>query len=318
MIFPTNGGTYNATSWNAGCSGGPGVCGSATDPSGVAGGTVSIQQQVTGKWWNGTSFSATTETFNTVTMTSGSGTSFTGRYPLSVPANGSYLVHVRTVDGLGNAQTAANQTSLTFTIGTAGPPAPTITGHPANPTTSDAASFSFTDSQAGVSYFCKLDAGSYTACTSGISYSGLSNTAHTFSVEASSGANVSSPASFTWTINPGAPFTVHGTVTGLLIGVSKSVPVTIDNPNDVAIHVSQLTVTVSTNAGSGSCTASNFTTTNWVAANTAAELLVPANATGFAVPAADQPQLKLSDLASNQDVCKSKTFILTFGGSSHS
>lgn len=316
VTFPNNGGTYNATSWNAGCSGGAGICGSATDPSGVAGAAVSIQQQATGKWWNGTAFANSSETLNAVTQVSVTVTTFSGRYPLAVPPNGSYLVHVRAADTLGNTNTAASQTSLTFTIGTVGPPAPTITHGPANPTTSDSASFTFTDLQAGVSFQCKLDTGSYAVCTSGITYTGLSNAAHTFSVQAKDGAgNLSSPASFPWTINNGAPFTVHGSVTNLLIGVEQSVPVKIDNPNDVAIYVSEIDVTLTTNGGSGTCGASNFTTTNWIAATAAAKLMVPAGATNFAVPAADQPKIKLNDLPSNQDVCKSKTFTLSFGGS---
>jgi hypothetical protein len=183
----------------------------------------------------------------------------------------------------------------------------------------DSASFSFTDSQAGVSFQCKLDGGSYGVCTSPQSYAGLSTGSHTFKVQAKDGAgNLSGETSFTWTINAGVPFVVHGSVTNLLIGVEQSVPVTIDNPNDSPIHVSGLTVALSANAGSGTCTASNFQTTNWTAATIAAELLVPANATNFTVPAADQPKVKLNNLAGNQDPCKSKTFTLTFGGSAHS
>ena len=107
MTFPSNGGTYNATSWNAGCSGGAGICGTATDPSGVAGAAVSIQQQATGKWWNGTAFGNSYETFNLVTQVSGSGTTWAGRYPLAVPPSGSYLVHVRASDGLGQKDQVA-------------------------------------------------------------------------------------------------------------------------------------------------------------------------------------------------------------------
>ncbi len=51
---------------------------------------------------------------------------------------------------------------------------------------------------------------------------------------------------------------IHGSVSGLMIGVAKSVPLTIDNPNSVPIFISQLTFSVSTNAGSGTCSASNF------------------------------------------------------------
>lgn len=320
MTFPTNGGSYNATSWNAGCTGGAGLCGTAADPSGVSGAAVSIQQQASGKWWNGSSFSAATETFNTVTQVSNSGTTFGGRYPLALPPNGSYLVHVRAADSLGNTSTAANQTILTFTIGTVGPPPPSITGHPANPTTADNATFTFTDSQAGVTFQCKLDGGSYTVCTSPRTYGGLSNAAHTFSVQAKDGAgNLSSATSFTWTIVAGAPFTIHGSVTGLVPGVAKAVPLTIDNPNDTPIFISQLTFTVTAGPSSGTCPASSYAVTAWNAAPPSVpELQVPANATGFTVPAANQPKIKLLDLPSNQDNCKGKTFSLTYAGQAHS
>ena len=321
MTFPTNGGTYNATSWNAGCSGGAGLCGTATDPSGVSGAAVSIQQQATGKWWNGTSFANASETFNVVSQVSVSGTTWTGRYPLAVPPSGSYLVHVRAADSLGNTNTAANQTSLTFTIGTVGPPAPSITAHPANPTTSDTATFTFTDSQLGVTYQCKLDGGSYAVCVSGVTYTGLSNSAHTFSVQAKDNANnLSSATTFAWAIVAGAPFTIHGSVTGLVPGVAKTVSLTIDNPNDTAIYVSQLTFTVVAGANSGTCLASSYSVTAWNASPPAVpELQVPANATGFVVPVANQPQIKLNDsLTQNQDNCKGRTFSLTFSGQAHS
>ena len=50
------------------------------------------------------------------------------------------------------------------------PPAPSITGHPASLTNLVAASFSFTDSQAGVTFLCKLDAAAVAACTSPKTY----------------------------------------------------------------------------------------------------------------------------------------------------
>ena len=65
LSFPRNGGLYGAAFWNAGCSGGAGVCGGASDQSGIASVKVSILQQNTGKYWNGASFSSTSEVFNT-------------------------------------------------------------------------------------------------------------------------------------------------------------------------------------------------------------------------------------------------------------
>lgn len=82
------------------------------------------------------------------------------------------------------------------------PPETTITSGPASSTTSTSASFSFTSSEANSTFECRLDAGTWAACTSPKAYSGLAPGAHTFEVRAKDPAgNVdSTPASYTWTI----------------------------------------------------------------------------------------------------------------------
>ena len=92
-----------------------------------------------------------------------------------------------------------------YALATSGPATPTITAKPVNPTASTSASFSFTDSTSGVTFKCSLDAAAYTACTSPKPYSGLTAASHTFSVQAVSGSNTSSAASYTWTIDTTAP-----------------------------------------------------------------------------------------------------------------
>lgn len=87
------------------------------------------------------------------------------------------------------------------------PPAPTITGKTpsASPTTSTSISFTFSDSQSGVSFQCSLDGGSYTSCASPKGYSGLADGSHTFQVQAVSGSKSSSAASYTWVVDTTAP-----------------------------------------------------------------------------------------------------------------
>jgi len=87
------------------------------------------------------------------------------------------------------------------------PPETTITSGPASSTTAASASLAFGSSEAGSSFECKLDAGSYAACTSPKSYSGLSVGSHTFSVRAKDAAgNVdATPATRSWTINAVTP-----------------------------------------------------------------------------------------------------------------
>ena len=89
-------------------------------------------------------------------------------------------------------------------------PDTSIATHPPNPTSSTSASFSFGGSDPGggvASFECKLDAGSFSACTSPKSYSGLSDGSHTFQVRAIDGVgNVDpTPDSFTWTIDTFPP-----------------------------------------------------------------------------------------------------------------
>lgn len=100
----------------------------------------------------------------------------------------------------------ANAPKLTVNFGTGGgadttPPETTITSAPSATTTSTSASFSFNSNEAGT-FECKLDAGSYSACTSPKAYSGLSVGAHTFSVRAIDNANLTdpTPATHDWTI----------------------------------------------------------------------------------------------------------------------
>ena len=118
-------------------------------------------------------------------------------------ADGSHTFEVRAIDNSDNPD--ATPASFTWTVDTA-PPDTIIDTNPANPTNSTNASFTFhgTDSGTGVASFeCKLDAGSFAACTSPKNYTGLSNGSHTFQVRAvDSIDNVdASPASFTWTVD---------------------------------------------------------------------------------------------------------------------
>jgi large repetitive protein len=120
--------------------------------------------------------------------------------PLS---QGSHTFAVEAKDTADNLSRAA---SFTWTINTTPPPTPTITSNPANPSNQTSASFSFTDTQTGVSFLCQLDGAGYSACTSPKTYSGLGQGSHTFAVEAQDTVgNQSGAASFTWTIDTTAP-----------------------------------------------------------------------------------------------------------------
>jgi len=86
------------------------------------------------------------------------------------------------------------------------PPMPAITSAPPNPTSSTSATFDFNDTQAGVTFLCSLDSSLFSACTSGVTYTGLAVSGHTFSLEAEDNAgNFSPAASDSWTIMAAGP-----------------------------------------------------------------------------------------------------------------
>ena len=110
---------------------------------------------------------------------------------------------VKAQDGAGN-QSAA--TTFTWTVDTTPPPVPAIGTKPAILTNQTGATFTFTDTQAGVTFLCQLDGSASTACTSPAVYSGLGQGSHTFAVQARDGAgNVSVAASYAWTVDSAPP-----------------------------------------------------------------------------------------------------------------
>ena len=109
-----------------------------------------------------------------------------------------FRVQARDVSGTGPA------TVFSWTISRA--PAPTLTATPATQTTDRSASFSFTDSQAGATYQCRLDGSSFVSCTSPQSYAGpLSYGAHTFRVQAVFSTGTSIATVYSWSIVPPTP-----------------------------------------------------------------------------------------------------------------
>jgi hypothetical protein len=207
MAFPSDGSVSNAAAWNRGCSRGIGVCGTASDPSGIARVQVSIRQNATGKYWNGVAYSSGAEAWQSATLFSPAGTSANWFYALPRPVpDGQYTLHVLATDNVGNGTPAGSPAVSTFKLDTTAPPAPAIGSKPADPTNQTSASLGFSDSEAGVSYVCRLDGASFGACSSPKSYSGLSERRHTFAVEAVDGAgNTSDTASYSWVVDTTPP-----------------------------------------------------------------------------------------------------------------
>jgi hypothetical protein len=82
------------------------------------------------------------------------------------------------------------------------PPETTIDSGPAATTTTGSATFAFSSNEAGSSFACRLDAGTWEACASPHSVSGLGNGEHTLQVRATdaAGNTDATPAERTWTV----------------------------------------------------------------------------------------------------------------------
>ncbi|MDX6679227.1 MAG: large repetitive protein, partial [Solirubrobacteraceae bacterium] len=319
MTFPLAGGSYNAAGWSAGCAKGPGICGSSSDPSGVASVAVSIRQGA-GNWWGGSSFNRPSEFFIPAAGTT------TWSLALAMPnPPGSYSVNVRATDRLGNATPAASSVSATFTIDMQPPPAPAITAKPPSPSTSPDASFSFSDAEAGVSFLCRLDGAAFAPCSSPTTFSALKDGSHTFGVQARDAAgNVGSPVTWTWTIDTkaaaGKAFTISGNAPSLLYPGGPAVPIAVrlTNPNSVAIFVTSLTVSVSASGLPAGCNGAWFSLAQSSVSPTA-PVQVPGNGS-LTLPAqgVGAPTIRLLNVNANQDACKNVQLTLAYSGSAHS
>ena len=118
-------------------------------------------------------------------------------------AQGSHSFQVKAQDAAGNESAP---TTRTWTVDTQAPPTPTITAGPPDPSNSTSASFTFSDSEQGVSFRCQLDGAGFGACNSPQSYSGLAEGSHSFQVKARDAAgNESAPTTRSWTVDTQAP-----------------------------------------------------------------------------------------------------------------
>jgi hypothetical protein len=232
---------------------------------------------------------------------------------------GAHSFAVDAVDAAGNVSAA---TSYSWTVDLIAPPTPSITSGPAATTTDTTASFTFTDAEPGVSYQCRLDGGTFGACTSPKSYTGLSVGGHAFEAQAVDRAgNGSISAGYSWNIvKPVTGFTLSGDVTQLLSpGATAELNVKITNPFNFDILVSQLTVTVqhaTTRNGQPNPSCDGTANLRVSRQFSGSWLKVKSNRTvslsDLGVPHSQWPQLLMPDLPTNQDACKGASYTFTY------
>jgi hypothetical protein len=223
LTFPTTQDTYTPLSWATGCSP-TGICGTAADPSGVKSVGVGVLQWLSGKYWNGTSFSSSSVVFNAVTGTT------SWDYAFAAPPAGTYSVFVRATDNLGNSTSSSQSFVAVFyivvptprdidvysgspqsaTVGTAfaKPLVAKVTDQYGNPMSGVSVTFSAPTSGASGT-FASLCSG--TTCVVSTNSSGLAS-APTFSANSTAGgpytvsasvSGLSTPANFSLTNTPG-------------------------------------------------------------------------------------------------------------------
>ena len=109
-------------------------------------------------------------------------------------------------DNVGNVSTAVSATAKVDIDA----PNTTIDSSPSDPSGNTTPSFSFSSSESGSTFECRVDGGSWSSCTSPDTISpALSGGSHTFDVRATdaAGNTDATPASYTWTVDLTAPNT---------------------------------------------------------------------------------------------------------------
>ncbi|MDA0181841.1 Ig-like domain-containing protein [Solirubrobacter phytolaccae] len=117
-------------------------------------------------------------------------------------AEGAHTFEVRATDVAGNPATD----SRSFTVDTTAPNT-TITGGPTGPTNVAAPTFTFTSTESGGTFQCRVDANPFTSCASPHSPGTLAAGAHTYEVQAidAAGNPDGTPASRAFTVDTTAP-----------------------------------------------------------------------------------------------------------------
>jgi hypothetical protein len=228
---------------------------------------------------------------------------------------------VQAVDPAGNPSPANPTAIWSWSIDSIAPAAPVLTTRPDDPTYNATNIFAWT-AEASATFQCSVENGAWFACPTPYTYVIVTSNygQHQFAVRAIDAAgNISAGTSYSFKYEKklptsGVPFTISGTVTGLTLGVWKPIAVTINNPNNAVIYLTNVTVAISAGTTPGSCLTSYFDVKQ-SNITTSLTVPVPPGSTNFVLPSPNTPQLRLRDEPTiNQDICKSKSFTLTYSG----
>ena len=123
----------------------------------------------------------------------GAATTFAGYFysgPFNISGNGTWDVVLLAVDRAGNVSTfAVVQVKIDTSL-----PDTTIDSGPNGPTNDSTPTFTFSSTEAGSTYECKIDSGSFGSCTSPNTLASLPDGSHTISVRATDAAGNTDPS----------------------------------------------------------------------------------------------------------------------------
>lgn len=131
IAFPTDGATLNTPEYGGGCVP-TGVCGAATDTSGVTAVRVAVRRVSDGAYWTGTGFGGFSPYSLDAALLTPGATSTSWSLPLPLPPDGQYVVDVTAKDGAGNDSAPTPSSTSTFVVDTVGPVTALTTAPPAS------------------------------------------------------------------------------------------------------------------------------------------------------------------------------------------
>jgi hypothetical protein len=250
-------------------------------------------------------------------------------------SDGSHTLTVEATDAAGNVSNPSP--SRIWSVDATPPPRPSVTNGPNNKWDSSTATFTFTDSEAGVRFQCNMDLSSnpgWQACTSPQAYYNVASGTHEFDVRAVDAAgNIGDYNGWKWSENgqsgSGQAFTISGNGSAALFpGGTSYLNLSLTNPNSVPIYVSSLTVTFGGVAGPNvspatPCGSGDYLITQFGGGiSTANPITLPAKSTetlaqlGFAQ--AQLPRVQMLNRHVKQDGCKGATLTLNYTGNAQS